>query len=107
MNSAVASPMSIAEAHQNVIKAMKSLKDGMADLLDALPSTDSVAIDKTQSVANTLADVILTATKMAAEANRVSNDLYQEGWNTEPTPVEEYLAEQDGFEEPDSDASEE
>lgn len=98
----------LAEAHQNVIKAMKSLKDGMADLLDALPSTDSVAIDKTQSVANTLADVILTATKMAAEANRVSNDLYQEGWTGESTtPMEEYLAEQDGFEEPDSDASEE
>ncbi len=95
----------LADAHQNVIKAMKSLKDGMADLLNALPSTDSVAVDKTESVASALADVILSATKMAAEARRVSNDLYQEGWN--PTPIEQALAGDDGFEEPESEATEE
>lgn len=91
----------LAEAHQNVIKAVKALKDGMSDLLDTLPVSDSMAVDKTQSVANTLADVILTATQMAAEANRISKDLYQESWNgTEPTPLEKYAEENDGFEEP-------
>ena len=89
----------LAEAHQNVIKAVKALKDGMSDLLDTLPASDSMAVDKTQSVANTLADVILTATQMAAEANRISKDLYQESWS-EPTPIEKYAEENDGFEEP-------
>ena len=77
----------------------------MGDLLDCLPQTDSVAVDKTESVANALADVILTATKMAAEAKRVSNDLFKENWN--PTPIEEALAGDDGFEEPESDSTEE
>lgn len=89
----------LAEAHQNVIKAVKALKDGMSDLLDTLPVSDSMAVNKTQSVANTLADVILTATQMAAEANRISKDLYQESWS-EPTPLEKYAEENDGFEDP-------
>jgi CHAD domain-containing protein len=95
----------LADAHQNVIKAMKSLKDGMGDLLDCLPMTDSVAIDKTESVANALADVILHATKMAAEAKRVSNDLYKENWN--PTPIEQALAGDEGFEDPEETEKEE
>lgn len=95
----------LADAHQNVIKAMKSLKDGMGDLLDSLAQNDSVAVDKTESVANALADVIHTATIMAAEAKRVSNDLYKENWN--PTPIEQALADSDGFEEPDEDSTEE
>ena len=92
----------LAEAHQNVIKAVKALKDGMSDLLDTLPASDSMAVDKVQSVANTLADVILTPTQMAAEANRISKDLYQESWS-EPTPLEKYAEENDGFEEPEED----
>ena len=84
---------------------MKSLKDGMGDLLDCLPMTDSVAIDKTESVANALADVILHATKMAAEAKRVSNDLYKENWN--PTPIEQALAGDEGFEDPEETEKEE
>lgn len=95
----------LADAHQNVIKAMKSLKDGMGDLLDSLAMNDSVAVDKTESVANALADVIHTVTIMAAEAKRVSNDLYKENWN--PTPIEQAIAEEDGFEEPDEDSTEE
>lgn len=95
----------LADAHQNVIKAMKSLKDGMGDLLDSLAMNDSVAVDKTESVANALADVIHTATIMAAEAKRVSNDLYKENWN--PTPIEQAIAEEDGFEEPDDSDTEE
>ena len=79
----------LAEAHQNVIKAVKDLKDGMSVLLDTLPVSDSMAVDKTQSVANTL----------AAEANRISKDLYQESWS-EPTPLEKYAEENDGFEDP-------
>lgn len=95
----------LADAHQDVLKAMKSLKDGMADLLGCLPQTDAVAVDKTESVANALADVILSATKMAAEAKRVSSDLFKENWD--PTPIEQAIAEDDGFEDPEADSTEE
>ena len=96
----------LADAHQNVIKAMKGLKDGMGDLLDSLAINDGVAVDKTESVANALADVIHTATIMAAEAKRVSGDLYKESWNS--TPIEQYLNEQDdGFADPDDEEGDE
>ena len=95
----------LADAHQNVIKATKSLKDGMGSLLDSLATDDNEAVDKTESVANALADVIHTATIMAAEAKRVSNDLYNESWN--PTPIEQAIAEDDGFKEPEDSDTEE
>ena len=93
----------LAEEHQKVIAAMKLLKDGMGDYLDALQATDSQAIDRVQSVANALALVVLTSTRMAAEATRVSNDLYQASWkDTEQLPLETYTEENDGFEDPET-----
>ncbi|MBQ7655641.1 MAG: hypothetical protein IJS41_03940 [Clostridia bacterium] len=91
----------LADAHQALTKAMKGVKDGMADLLNALPSNDAAATDKTEAVANALAETIVAAVKMAAEAKRVSGDLYAGGWETAQTPMEEYL---DGFEEPEQEA---
>ena len=91
----------LADAHQALTKAVKDVKDGMADLLSALPSNDAAAIDKTEAVANALAETIVAAVKMAAEAKRVSGDLYSGGWETAQTPMEEYL---DGFEEPEQEA---
>ena len=87
----------LADAHQALIRAMKGVKDGMTDLLNTLPADDVAAIDKTEAVANALADTIVAAVKMAAEAKRVSTDLYSGGWGVARTPMEEYL---DGFEEP-------
>lgn len=88
----------LADAHQNVIRAMKNVKDGMNGLLDALPTDDVTAVDKTESVANALADAIVATVRMAAEAKRVSGDLFTESWN--PTPLESLAAENDGFAEP-------
>lgn len=87
----------LADIHQDVIRAVKSLKDGMGNLLNSLNTNDGIAVDKIESIASALVDVIHAATIMTAEARRVSKDLYIEGWS--PTPLEE-AAQDDDFEDP-------
>ena len=88
----------LADAHQGVIRAVKAVKDGITDLLNALPQDDAQAVDKVEGVAAALEDAIKATIEMAAEAKRVSSDLFSESWNS--TPLEEYLGDNDGFEEP-------
>lgn len=95
----------LADRHQNVTHQIKQVKDGMGDLLNSLASdNDAEAVDKVASLTNSLYDLIQSAVLMAAEARRVSDDLYRESWNEpEKTPLEQYAEENDGFEEPKED----
>ncbi len=84
----------LADAYLSVNFAMKKVKDGMADLLQALPvPDDSAAVDKVESLTNALTDAIIAISEMTAESRRVSNDLFAEHWDPQP-------ASEDGFETP-------
>lgn len=84
----------LAEAHQNLIRTAKLVKDAMTDLLNVLPSDDTAAVDKVEAIAAALEDCVKAGAEMAAEAKRVSYDLYHEGWN--PTENDD----NDGFADP-------
>ena len=71
----------LAEAHQNLIHSAKVVKDSMTDLLNVLPSDDTQAVDKVENIYSALLDCVKAGAEMAAEAKRVSNDIYREGWN--------------------------
>ena len=92
----------LADFYQTLIHCAKQVKDGMNDLLNALPGDDTTAVNKTESLSRALEDIILSGVRMAAEARRVSGDLYKEAWD--PTPIEQYMNdEDDGFAEPKED----
>jgi hypothetical protein len=98
----------LADAQQTLKRTVKIVDTCMNDLLGTLSVDETTAIDKTESVANALADAIVVATKMAAEAKRVSGDLFSESWSS-PSPLETYLnenADNDGFEEPEPETEE-
>ena len=84
----------LAEAHQEVIRSAKAVKDSMTDLLNVLPQDDSQAVDKTESIVAVLEDLLKSTVLMAAEGKRISSDLFHEGWNPSSD------SEDDGFEEP-------
>ena len=86
----------LAEDMQNVNANVKAMQNGMKDYLASLPS-DAAAIDAAESIANALADTIVSALTMAAEAKRISKDLYAA--TDFRTPIEQAL-DQDGFSEP-------
>lgn len=92
----------LADMHQTVGAKMKLVNDGMKSLLMSLAQNDQIAIENVERVASALADTILAATEMAAEAKRVSLDLWN-GYTPPKTPLEEYV---DGFEEPAESAEE-
>lgn len=83
----------LAEAHQEVIRSAKAVKDSMTDLLNVLPSDDSQAVDKTESIVAALEDLLKSTVLMAAEGKRISSDLFHEGWNPSSD------SDDDGFEE--------
>lgn len=92
----------LADAYQTVGAKIKLVNDGMKALLMSLAQNDQIAIENTERVASALADTILAATEMAAEAKRVSLDLYN-SYVPEKTPIENYM---DGFEEPEEETAE-
>lgn len=85
----------LAEHHVSVTRAVKSVKDGMTDLLNTLAMDDAASVDKIESLANALSDTIVAAVRMAAEARRISVDLFKESWN--PTTGDD-----EGFEDPEA-----
>ena len=83
---------------------MKSVSDSMKSFLMGLSSDDDVrAIERTESISNALADTIVAAVTMAAEAKRISDDLYESAGSFR-SPLEEYVdgMDEDGFSEPES-----
>lgn len=78
--------------------AMKDVKKGMDTLMGTLSGNDSAAADAVAFIDNSLSALVKTTVQMSAEARRTADDLYMASANTK-TPLEEYMEEQDGFEE--------
>ena len=87
----------LSEQFAGLSKELKEVGSGMATFLKIMPLGDTRAIDSVASIENSLADVAKQAVRMAAEAHRINDDLYHNA--PETTPLEEYIAENDGFEE--------
>ena len=87
----------LSEQFSGLAKALKEVGNGMTTFLKIMPLGDSRAIDAVASIENSLADVAKQAVRMAAEAHRINDDLYHNA--PETAPLEEYIAENDGFEE--------
>ena len=98
----------LAEAMCVLNGQIKSVSDGMKTFLINLSSDDDIrAIERTESISNALADTIVAAVTMAAEAKRISDDLYESAGDFR-SPLEEYAAgmDEDGFSEPENESEE-
>ena len=76
----------LADDYQHVLKAAKSVKEGMNDLLEALQLDDNAATDRTEGLILALTSLISTAVRMAADGKLVSRDLFNNSWNVDPNP---------------------
>lgn len=74
--------------------AMKKVSDDMKLFLRILPAGSGEAISAASSLKNSAIEVAFEAVKLAANADRVMNDLYKVA-QSESTPIEEYLEDQD------------
>ena len=98
----------LAEQYVNVNTALKSLKDDMAAYLKILPIDDFKAVDAVASIDGSLHKLIVAATNMAAQAKRISDELYTMTQSYK-SPLEEYADSQeaDGFETVEAESEEE
>lgn len=87
----------LSEQYVNVVTAMKSIKDDMAAYLKILPIDDFKAVDAVAALDGSLHKLIVAATNMAAQAKRISDELYTMTQQYR-TPMEEYVDNSDGFE---------
>lgn len=96
-----------AEGKVTLDSAMNKVSDDMKLFLRILPAGSSEAISAASSLKNSAIEVAFEAVKLAANADRVMNDLYKVA-QSESTPIEEYLEDQDEeFEEAEEQKSEE
>lgn len=82
-----------AEGKTALDSAMKKVSD-MKLFLRILPAGSGDAISAASSLKNSAIEVAFEAVKLAANADRVMNDLYKVA-QSESTPIEEYLEDQD------------
>lgn len=88
-----------AEGKVALDSAMKKVSDDMKLFLRILPAGSSDAISAASSLKNSAIEAAFEAVKLAANADKIMNDLYKVA-QSETTPMEEYLGDQDGeFEE--------
>lgn len=89
----------LAEQYVGVTTALKDLKDDMGDFLKVLGIDDFKAVDAVSSIDRSLHKLIVTTVRMAAQAKRISDELYQIA-SEYKTPLEEYMDGEntDGFE---------
>lgn len=97
-----------AEGYASLQGKMKSTKTDMDDLSKLLPNGDGDVLNVIGSLYNSAVEVAVESIKLAAQAQRIMDDLYY-GESGKPTPMEEYMDEQeagasedDGFEEADN-----
>lgn len=83
-----------AECKTALDSAAKKVSDDMKLFLRILPAGSSEAISAASSLKNSAIDVAFEAVKLAANADRVMNDLYKVA-QSESTPIEEYMEDQD------------
>ena len=87
----------------------KKVDESMQDFLRILPTDDDgKAVEAASSLKNAAAQLMIDATKLAAQADRIMNDLYEEV-SSYTTPVEDYLEGQfeDAEADPEAEAEEE
>ena len=88
----------LSEQYVNVGTAVKGVKDDMATYLQILPIDDFKAVDAVAAINGSLHRLIVAAVSMAAQAKRVSDELFQKT-SQYKTPLEEYAdSVSDGFE---------
>ncbi len=98
-----------AEGYSSLQGKMKSAKTDMDDMLKLLPNGDGDILNVVGSLYNSSIEVAVEAIKLAAQSQRIMDDLYY-GTENKPTPLETYMEEteteadqneDDGFEETD------
>ncbi len=96
-----------AEGYSALQGKMKSAKTDMDDLLKLLPNGDGDVLNVIGSLYNSSVEVAVEAIKLAAQSQRIMDDLYY--GESRPTPLEalmdadEQEDENDGFEETEDD----
>lgn len=96
----------VAERMNALSNSMKVVSNSMKAFLWVLPADDREAIDTASSLKNAAIEVVYDAVLLAANADKVMNDLYEIA-KDEVTPLESYLTEQDNdFEEADPESAE-
>lgn len=97
------------EFYANMKTGTKKVDESMKDFLRILPTDDDAkAVEAASSLKNAAAQLMIDATKLAAQADRIMNDLYEEV-SSYTTPVEDYLEGQfeDAEADPEAEAEEE
>lgn len=93
-----------AEGYSALQGKMKSVKTDMDDLLKLLPNGDGDVLNVIGSLYNSAVEVAVEAIKLAAQSQRIMDDLYY--GESRPTPLEELMDaeedENDDFEEAES-----
>ena len=87
----------------------KKVDESMKDFLHILPTEDDAkAVEAASSLKNAATGLVLQATKLAAQADRIMHDLYDEV-SSYTAPVEDYLEGQfeDAEADPEAEAEEE
>lgn len=81
--------------------ATAKIKSDMASFMKVLEATDTEAINAASSLYNSACEMAYEAVRMAAQANRIMNDLYMHQPEPTKTPIEECLEDRDadGFSE--------
>lgn len=95
-----------AEGYSALQGKMKSAKTDMDDMLKLLPNGDGDVLNVIGSLYNSSVEIAVEAIKLAAHSQRIMDDLYY-GESGKPTPMEEYLEEQDTEQEDEADGFEE
>lgn len=92
-----------AERMNALSNSMKVVGDSMKTFLRILPAGDREAIDAASSLKNAAIEAVYEAVLLAANADKVMNDLYEIA-RDEVSPLEAYAQEQEnaGFEEVES-----
>ncbi len=80
-----------AEGYSALQGKMKSAKTDMDDLLKLLPNGDGDVLNVIGSLYNSSVEIAVEAIKLAAQSQRIMDDLYY--GESRPTPLEEYLEE--------------
>lgn len=90
-----------AEGFSSLGQRMKNANGDMKMMLSLLPNGEGDILNVVGSLYNSAAEIAVDAIKLAAQSQRILNDLY---YGEQKTPMEEYLegqeeAQEDGFEE--------
>lgn len=101
----------VAEKYSSLNLAKKIADADMKAMLSLLPNGEGDILNVSGSLFNSAAEIAVAAIKLAAQCQRILNDLY---YGEEKTPIEKYIKEQgkekmeeDGFEETETTEAEE